>query len=106
MPQPPDFGDMLKQAQAMQERMLKAQEDARAKTVEASAGGGMVTVVFSGGIELRSLRIDPTAIDPKDASMLQDLIIAAVNQGIAKAQELQAQEMRAIAGGLNLPGLF
>jgi DNA-binding YbaB/EbfC family protein len=106
MSQPPDFGEMLKQAQAMQERMLKAQEDVRQKTIEASAGGGMVTVVFSGGLELQALRIDPSAIDPKDPSMLQDLIIAAVNQGIAKAQELQASEMRAIAGGLNLPGLF
>ena len=103
---PPDLSAMLEQAQAMQARLMKAQEDVRQKTVEASAGGGMVTVVVSGGLELRSLRIDPAAIDPKDPIMLQDLVVAAVNQGIAKAQLLQAEEMRAIAGGLNLPGLF
>jgi DNA-binding YbaB/EbfC family protein len=106
MSNPPDLSAMLEQAQAMQRRMLEAQEEAHKKTVEASAGGGMVTVIFSGGLELRSLRIDPQAIDPKDPTMLQDLIIAAINQGIAKAQELQANEMRAVAGGLSIPGLF
>jgi DNA-binding YbaB/EbfC family protein len=103
---PPDLSAMLQQAQAMQERMMKAQAEAQQKTVEATAGGGMVTVVFTGGLELRTLRIDPQAIDPKDPTMLQDLIIAAINQGLAKAQELQAEGLRAVTGGLSIPGLF
>jgi DNA-binding YbaB/EbfC family protein len=102
----PDFNALLQQAQAMQDSMLQAQERAKQKTVEASAGGGMVTVVVSGAMELRSIKIDPQAIDPKDLTMLQDLVIAAVNQGIQKAQELVASEMQSIAGGLQIPGLF
>jgi DNA-binding YbaB/EbfC family protein len=101
-----DLGAMMQQAQRMQEEMLKAQETARQQTVEASAGGGMVTVTISGGLELRALKIDPAVIDPKDLTMLQDLIIAAVNQGIQKAQELQATAVQQVAGGLNIPGLF
>ncbi len=100
-----DINAMLKQAQEMQKRLAKAQEDAALKTVEASAGGGMVTVEVSGSFELRRVTIDPAAIDPKDPSLLQDLIIAAVNQGITKAKELQAGEMRAVTGGLPIPGM-
>ena len=74
---PPDFSAMMAQAQQLQERMLKAQEEIRKKTIEASAGGGMVTVVVSGGLEVLRLRIDPQVIDPKDPTMLQDLIIQA-----------------------------
>ncbi len=103
---PPDFGAMLEQAQAMQQQMMKAQEEAKKRTVEASAGGGMVTVTVSGALELKALRIDPQAIDPKDLTMLQDLVIAAVNQGLKKAQELQTSAMQSIAGGLHIPGLF
>lgn len=103
---PPDFGAMLEQAQAMQQQMMKAQEEAKKQTVEASAGGGMVTVTVSGALELKALRIDPQAIDPKDPTMLQDLVIAAVNQGLKKAQELQTSAMQSIAGGLHIPGLF
>lgn len=102
----PDFNALLQQAQVMQQQMLQAQEAARQKTVEASAGGGMVTVVVSGGMELKSIKIDPTVIDPKDAGMLQDLVVAAVNQGLQKAQELVAGEMQSVTGGLNIPGLF
>jgi DNA-binding YbaB/EbfC family protein len=102
----PDLNAMMQQAQLLQQRMLDAQEAARKKTVEASAGGGMVTVVVSGGMEVKSIKIDPTVIDPKDAGMLQDLIVAAVNQGILKAQELAASEMQSVTGGLNIPGLF
>ena len=102
----PDLNALMQQAQMMQQQMMQAQETAKQKTVEASAGGGMVTVVMSGGLELRSLKIDPAVIDPKDAGMLQDLIIAAINQGLQKAQELVAAEMSSVTGGLNIPGLF
>jgi hypothetical protein len=102
----PDLNALMQQAQLMQQRMLEAQEAARQKTVEASAGGGMVTVVVTGGMEVKSIKIDPSVIDPKDAGMLQDLVVAAVNQGLHKAQELMAAEMQSVTGGLNLPGLF
>jgi DNA-binding YbaB/EbfC family protein len=101
-----DLNAMMQQAQRMQQEMLKAQEEAKQKTVEASSGGGMVTVVITGGLEIRSVKIDPAAIDPKDPSMLEDLIAAAMNQALTKAQELQAESMRSVAGGLNIPGLF
>ena len=101
-----DLGAMMQQAQQLQEQMLKAQEEAKHKTVEASAGGGMVTVTMTGGFEVRAIKIDPACIDPKDPSMLQDLIIAAMNQAIGKAQELQAGAMQSVTGGLNIPGLF
>ncbi|HEY1585790.1 MAG TPA: YbaB/EbfC family nucleoid-associated protein [Polyangia bacterium] len=101
-----DLGAMMQQAQQLQEQMLKAQEEAKLKTVEASAGGGMVTVTITGGFEVKALKIDPACIDPKDPSMLQDLIIAAINQAIAKAQELQAGAVSSVTGGLNIPGLF
>jgi len=102
----PDLGALMQQAQMMQQRMMEAQEAARQKTVEASAGGGMVTVVVTGGMELKSIKIDPSVIDPKDVGMLQDLVLAAVNQGLQKAQELMATEMQSVTGGLNIPGLF
>ena len=101
-----DLNAMMQQAQRMQQEMLKAQEEAKQKTVEASSGGGMVTVVITGGLEIRSVKIDPAAIDPKDPTMLEDLIAAAMNQALTKAQELQAESMRSVAGGLNIPGLF
>lgn len=101
-----DLSAMMQQAQQLQEQMLKAQEDAKQKTVEASAGGGMVTVTMTGGFEVRAVKIDPACIDPKDPSMLQDLIIAALNQAIQKAQELQAGAVSSVTGGLNIPGLF
>ncbi len=102
----PDMNAMLRQAQVMQQKMMKAQEEAKQKTIEASAGGGMVTVVFSGGLELRAIKIDAQAIDPKDPGMLQDLVLAAVNLGLQKAQELQANELKSVTGGLSIPGLF
>jgi DNA-binding YbaB/EbfC family protein len=103
---PPDFSAIMQKAQEMQARLLKAQEEVQKKTVEASAGGGMVTVKLTGGLQLVSIHIEPQAIDPNDPTMLQDLIVAAVNQGIAKAQELQTSEMSSLAGGLQIPGLF
>jgi nucleoid-associated protein EbfC len=102
----PDLNALMQQAQMMQQKMMDAQDAARQKTVEASAGGGMVTVVVTGGLEVKSIKIDPAVIDPKDAGMLQDLVVAAVNQGLQKAQELVATEMQSVTGGLNIPGLF
>ena len=101
----PDFNAMLAQAQALQQRMLELQEEVKKKTVEASSGGGMVTVVVTGGLEIKSIKIDPAAIDPKDRSLLEDLVLAAVNQGLQKAQQLAQAEMQALTGGLNIPGL-
>lgn len=99
------LGDVLKQAQQLQERMSELQQHAGEKTVQASAGGGMVNVVVNGKLELVSLSIDPQVIAGGDRDMLQDLVIAAVNQGIRQAQHLVAQEMKKLTGGLNLPGL-
>src|SRR3954468_5749216 len=101
-----DLGAMMQQAQQLQEQMLKAQEEAKQKTVEASAGGGMVTVTITGGFEVKAIKIDPACIDPKDPSMLQDLIIAALNQAIVKAQELQAGAVSSVTGGVKNPGPF
>jgi len=101
-----DLGAMMQQAQQLQQKMLEAQDAAKQKTVEASAGGGMVTVTITGGFEVRAIKIDPACIDAKDPTMLQDLIIAAMNQAIAKAQELQASAVSSATGGLNIPGLF
>ena len=104
-----DLGAMMQQAQAMQQKMMEAQEEARQKIVEASAGGGLVTVTITGGLEIKKIKIDPSVIDPKDAGMLEDLVAAAVNQAVAKAQELTAQSVQAAMGplgGMMPPGLF
>ncbi|MSP61498.1 MAG: YbaB/EbfC family nucleoid-associated protein [Myxococcales bacterium] len=102
-----DFGNLFAQAQRLQQEMMQAQEQAKLLTVEASSGGGMVTATVSGGMELRALKIEPGCVDPKDVTMLQDLVIAAVNQALAKAQEMVQDEMRKLAGGMQLPpGLF
>ena len=100
------LGDIMKQAQAMQEKMAKVQEEVAKKRVEASAGGGMVTVVANGKQEILSVKIDPEVVDPKDVEMLQDLIVAAVNEAQKKAQELMAEELKGLTGGLRIPGLF
>ena len=100
-----NMNEMMKQAQQMQTRLLKAKEDAAAKTVEASAGGNMVTVVVNGRPEVVSLRIDPTVISAGDSEMLQDLVIAAVNEGIRKSQKMVEGEMSKLLGGLKIPGL-
>jgi len=97
---------IMKQAQELQERLGRIQEDAAARTVEGSAGGGMVTAVVSGRLELVSLRIDPSVLASGDLDMLQDLVVAAVNQGIRAAQALMADEMKKLTGGLKIPGLF
>jgi DNA-binding YbaB/EbfC family protein len=95
----------MQQVKALQEKMSKIQEDLALKKVEASAGGGMVTVEVSGKQEVLSVKIDRQVVDPEDIEMLQDLIVAAVNDGLRRAQEMAASEMGKLAGGLNIPGL-
>ena len=104
MPQPPNMNQMLKQVQQMQAEMMKAQEGLKDEIVEASAGGGMVTVKITGELEIKELTIDPEAVDPEDVEMLQDMVLAATNEAIRSAQELAASKMNAAAGGLAGPG--
>ncbi|MDF2522937.1 MAG: YbaB/EbfC family nucleoid-associated protein [Clostridiales bacterium] len=102
-----NFGNLMKQAQKMQKDMEKVQADLQEKTVEASAGGGAITVVVSGKKELKEITIKPEVVDPEDVEMLQDLILAAVNEAIRKADEMVNGEMSKITGGLGgMPGLF
>jgi DNA-binding YbaB/EbfC family protein len=98
------MNEMLRQVQQMQAEMAKAQEELAAEVVEASAGGGMVTVKVTGALEVKEIRIDPEAIDPDDPDMLQDLVLAAVNEALRSAQELAANRMGAATGGLGGPG--
>ncbi len=98
-----NMNNMIRQAQKMQQDMMKAQEELEAKSYEASAGGGVVTAVVSGRKELTSVTIDPEAVDPDDVEMLQDLIVAAVNEAMRKATEDAASQMSKLTGGLNLP---
>ena len=95
--------NMIKQAQKMQQEMMKAQEELEAKEYEASAGGGVVTAVVSGKREVVRVTIDPEAVDPDDVEMLQDLIVAAVNEGLRLAAEDAGSQMQKLTGGLNLP---
>jgi DNA-binding YbaB/EbfC family protein len=97
------IGNLMKQAQQMQERVKKLQEEAAGKTVEASSGGGMVTVMANGRQEVLSIKIDPSVVDPKDIDMLQDLITAAVNEALRKSQDLMKAEMGNLASGMGLP---
>ena len=99
-----DLNQLMKQAQQMQAEMMKAQEELKNEVVEASAGGGMVTVKISGDLELKELRIDPEAVDPEDVELLQDMVQAAVNEAIRSAQERAASKMGAATGGLGGPG--
>ena len=102
-----DLNAMMKQVQQMQAEMTDAQEKLKEEVVEASAGGGMVKVKMSGDLRLLGVAIDPEAIDPEDPELLQDMVLAAVNEGIRAAQELAASKLGGIAGagGLGLPGL-
>ena len=97
--------NILRQAQQMQQRLTKVQEELEHETVEASVGGGIVTAVVSGKQQLQSIKIDPAAVDPQDVAMLEDLVLAAVNEAMNKAQQLAADRMGAITGGMNIPGL-
>jgi DNA-binding YbaB/EbfC family protein len=108
MPKQPDMNQLLRQAQQMQAEVMKAQEQLRDEVVEASAGGGMVTVKMTGDLELREVVIDPGAVDPEDVELLQDMVQAAINEAIRAAQELAASKMGQATGGLGglgLPGL-
>lgn len=97
------LNNLMKQAQQMQERVKQLQEEAAGKTVEASSGGGMVTVVANGRQEVLSIKIDPSVVDPADIEMLQDLISAAVNEALRKAQEIMKEEMSRLTAGMGLP---
>ncbi len=106
MPQPgmPNMQQMMKQVQKMQADMAKAQEELKSEVVEATVGGGAVTVEVTGELVFKSIKIAPEAVDPDDPEMLADLVLAAVNQGIQAAQDLQAQKLGAATGGLAGPG--
>jgi nucleoid-associated protein EbfC len=107
----PNMQQLLKQAQKMQEDMIAAQESLKDELVDASAGGGMVTVKVTGDLEVKAITIDPQAVDPDDVELLQDMVLAAVNEGLRAAQERAAAKMGGIAGGLGglgglgLPGM-
>jgi nucleoid-associated protein EbfC len=96
---------MMQQVQKMQQDMETAQEELKHETVEASAGGGMVTVRISGDLEIKAVKIDPAAVDPEDAEMLSDMVLAAVNEALRSAQELAANKLGATTGGLDLGAL-
>ncbi|MGQ9508542.1 MAG: YbaB/EbfC family nucleoid-associated protein [Thermodesulfobacteriota bacterium] len=100
------FGNILKQAQQIHAKITKLQEEMASRTIETSSGGGMVQVVMNGRQEILSLKIDPEVINKEDVEMLQDLIVAAVNEALRKSQEMMTEEMKKITGGLSLPGLF
>lgn len=101
-----NLGDLMKQAQQLQTKLSRIQEEAGNKTIDASAGGNMITAVMNGRLELMTLRIDPSVMENGDVEMLQDLVIAAVNEAIRKAQKMMAEEMGKVAGGLKIPGLM
>jgi DNA-binding YbaB/EbfC family protein len=104
MPQPPNMQNMLKQVQKMQQDMMAAQEALKDEVVEASAGGGMVRVWVTGDLVVKDIRIDPEAVDPDDVELLQDMILAATNEALRAAQELAAEKLGAVTGGLGGPG--
>lgn len=101
-----NMGGMMKQVQQMQKKMLKMQQELEEKEVEASAGGGAVSVKANGKKEILEIHIDKDVVDPDDVEMLQDLILAAVNEAIRNAEEMVSSEMGKVTGGMNIPGLF
>jgi nucleoid-associated protein EbfC len=112
VPQPPNMNKMLKQVQEMQAEIARAQEEAEKQEVEASAGGGMVTVRVNGALQVLDIKIDPDAVDPEDVDMLQDMVQAAMNEALRSAQEMVSSRMSQVTGGLEsalggmgLPGL-
>jgi len=100
------LGNIFKQAQEIHSKISQLQEEMAGKKVEAGSGGGMVNVVMNGKQEVLSIRIDPEVVNREDVEMLQDLIVAAVNEAIRKSQELMTEEMKKVTGGLSIPGLF
>lgn len=105
MPKQPNMNQLLKQAQQMQQQLMEAQAAAAEEVVEGQAGGGVVKVRVTGGMDFQSIEIDPSAVDPDDVEMLQDLVLAAVRDAAAKASELSQQALGGIAGGLDMGGL-
>ncbi|MCU0638588.1 MAG: YbaB/EbfC family nucleoid-associated protein [Candidatus Krumholzibacteria bacterium] len=101
-----EIGKLLKQAQQMQEKMAEMQQRLAEKTIESSAGGGMVKVTMNGRHEVISLKIDPEVVDPADVEMLEDLVIAAVNEARSRIDEMIRAEMSSLTGGISMPGLF
>lgn len=101
-----NMNQMMKQVKKMQEQMMKAQEELGTKSIEGSAGGGVVTVIVNGHKKLQNIVIKPEAVDPEDVEMLQDLILTAVNDAMSKAEELANKDMGKFTGGMNIPGLF
>ena len=97
--------DLMRQVQKMQEEMARIQGETEQEVVTVSAGGGMVELSITGGLEVQSIKIAPEVIDPDDVDMLQDLILVAINEGIQKAQALMSDRMSALTGGLDIPGL-
>ena len=104
-PKMPDLGGLMQAAQRMQEELQRVQRELETKHVEATAGGGMVTAVVSGRLDLVSLKLDPAVVDPKDLTMLQDLVTAAVNQALAKAKAMSQAELAKVTGGMSIPGM-
>ncbi len=105
--QPPfDMNQIMRQAQELSGKLKRAQEELKHRTVDVTVGGGMVEVTVNGAMELVGIKIDPQAVDPRDVEMLQDLVRAAVNQGMSRAKEMMQQEMQQFTGGLPLGGLF
>jgi DNA-binding YbaB/EbfC family protein len=101
-----NLGNIMNQAKMLQNRLAQIQEEMGQKTVEASSGGGMVTVTANGRQEILSVKIEPEVVNPEDVEMLQDLVQAAVNDALRKAQEMVSQEMAKVTGGMKIPGLF
>ncbi len=101
-----NMNQMMKQVKKMQEQMLKAQEELGTKTIDGTAGGGVVTVTVNGHKKVLSITIKPEAVDPEDVEMLQDLVLTAVNDALAKAEELANKDMGKYTGGMKIPGLF
>ena len=102
----PNMGNLLQKAQQLQEKMAKLQEELGEKTVETSAGGGMVTVVSNGKQEIVSIKIDPEVVDANDIEMLEDLILAAVNDALYQAKQMVTEEMTKLTGGIKIPGMM
>lgn len=100
------MGKMMKQVQQMQAKMVKLQEELAQRTLEATAGGGAVKITANGKQEIVDIKIDPSAVDPDDVEMLEDLILAAVNEALRQVQEMNNNELSKLTGGINLPGLF
>lgn len=99
------MGNLFKQAQEIQARLAQVQEDLGRKTVDASSGGGMVQVTVNGHLALSAIKVDPSVINPQDKEMLEDLVLAAVNEGLRRAREMAAEEMSKVTGGFKIPGL-